>query len=65
MFSYISWQHDLRTKCRTLVGGREHKAVEYSLPRLDADPTRSRSKFSFLIERWGNQVQTSFLHNPF
>lgn len=27
--------------------------------------TRSRSKFSFLIRRWGNQVQTLFPHNPF
>lgn len=26
---------------------------------------RGRSKFSFLIRRWGNQVQTLFLHNLF
>lgn len=27
-------------------------------------PTRSRFKFSFLIRRWGNQVQTLFLLPP-
>lgn len=39
--------------------GTAHQALKtLGLPR-------GRSKFSFLIRRWGNQVQTLFLHNLF
>lgn len=65
--SYTLWQHDQQTKCRKPVGARGcggcRRTACQALELLGL--TRSRSKFSFLIRRWGNQVQTLFLCNPF
>lgn len=64
--AYTLWQHD-QTKCRKPVGARGcggcWRTACQALELLGL--TRSRSKFSFLIRRWGNQFQTWFLYNPF
>lgn len=66
-FSYTLWQHDQQTQCREAGGARGcggcWKTAFQALEMLGL--TGNKSKISLLIMRWGTQVQTLFLHNPF
>lgn len=58
-----TWSDQMQEAGRSLRLWSCRRAARQALELLGL--TRSRSKFSFLIRKWGNQLQTLFLYNSF